>query len=48
MMPSGPRLALSVLVALAVMLGALLFVDPHNGKDGFTHSAQPGKHRVLQ
>lgn len=48
MMPSGPRLALSLLVALAIMLGALLFVDPHDRKNGFTHPAQAEKHRVLQ
>ncbi|MDL2408406.1 hypothetical protein PY650_22695 [Rhizobium calliandrae] len=33
MMPSRPRLILLIMVALALVLGVLLFVVPHNGRD---------------
>ncbi len=49
MMPSRPRLVLSLLVALAITLGALLLVEPRGTRDGLTHpAAQPGAQQNLQ
>ncbi|EJK79482.1 hypothetical protein PMI03_05581 [Rhizobium sp. AP16] len=39
MMPSRPRFILLIMVALAVALGVMLFVVPHNGKNGFENPA---------
>lgn len=45
MMPSGPRFVLSLMVALALTLGVLLFAAPHDSKDKFAHSLQPMSHQ---
>lgn len=39
MMPSRPRLILLIMVALALALGVLLFVVPHNGREQIENPA---------
>lgn len=49
MMPSRPRLILSVLVALAIALGVVLLIAPHDTGNKLTHSlAQPEGHQNQQ